>query len=271
MPVRELARVCRMPTFWILPVFVLCAIGASPSADAQTQKYRYRQSGSGGPAVVFEYGLGDRLETWKSVQDEVSRFTETFSYNRAGYSGSPSAVGTRDAATVVRELRALLTERGLAPPYLLVGHSLGGLYMQYYARNFPDEVAGLVLVDSSHWDQTERIREVAPAMARAAVKQSGGLAGIRREEYGAFDLSGREVRDSPPLRPMPLIVLSAGRHAGSGMPDSLWDELQRELAAQSPVSRHTIAVRSDHFIQQQQPQFVWAAVRDIVVALRGYE
>ena len=249
----------RFPRILLLTVLTACGIGTSLSASAQTQKYRYRQIGSGGPVVVFEYGLGDNLETWESVQREVSRFTETFSYNRAGYPGSPAAVGTRDAATVVGELRALLARRGLPPPYLLVGHSLGGLYVQYYARNFPDEVTGLVLVDSSLWNQFE---DAAP--------QASGLAGIRREELEAAPLTGRQVRDSPPLRPMPLIVLSGGRVVrGNDEAVASWLELQRELAAQLPGARHTIAERSGHFIQQQQPQFVWGAVRDIVIALRG--
>lgn len=220
--------------------------------------------------VVFESGLGSTRETWRDVQDEVSQFTATFSYNRAGYAGSPEAVGTRDAATVVAELRALLAARGLAPPYLLVGHSLGGLYVQYYARNFPNEVTGLVLVDSSHWEQSVRLRAAVPSVAETAARQARGLSGIVAQENGAFELSGRQVRDSPPLRPMPLIVLSAGQQPrGGGVPPEFWAELQRELAAQLPGARHTIAERSGHFIQERQPQFVWAAVRDIVIALRA--
>lgn len=266
----------RRAAWLLLPAAALasCAIAAPLAAQSQDAAYRYRQAGSGAPAVVFESGLGSTLETWRDVQDEVSLFTETFAYNRAGYARSPKALGTRDAATVVAELRALLAERGLAPPYLLVGHSLGGLYVQYYARNFPDEVTGLVLVDSSHWDQSERLRTVASSAARAAAEQGRGLSGVVAQELAALDQSGRQVRESPPLRPMPLIVLSAGQRPpassrGDGMPADLWAELQRELAAQLPGARHTIAERSGHFIQERQPQFVWAAVRDIVVALRA--
>jgi pimeloyl-ACP methyl ester carboxylesterase len=251
----------RVPGLWLLALLG-CTISASFSASAQPETHRYRKRGSGAPVVVFENGLGDTLETWKSVQDDVSRFTATFVYNRAGYAGSASAEGTRDAAAAVRELRALLAERDLAPPYVLVGHSLGGLYMQYYARNFPDEVTGLVLVDSSHWDQRERMRRADPS--GTAVREARGLSGVVRQENDSFELSGREVSESPPLRPMPLIVLTAGQQ-----PSDVWQELQRELAAQLPGARHTIAERSGHFIQRQQPQFVWAAVRDIVVALRG--
>jgi pimeloyl-ACP methyl ester carboxylesterase len=253
-----------------LPALASCAIVVPFAALSQATPYQYRQAGSGAPVVVFESGLGMTRETWRDVQDEVSLFTETFSYNRAGYARSPKALGTRDAATVVAELRALLAERGLAPPYLLVGHSLGGLYMQYYARNFPNEVTGLVLVDSSHWEQSERLRAVAPSVAADAARRARSLSGIVAQENAAFELSERQVRDSPPLRPMPLIVLSAGQQPrGGGVPAEFWAGLQRELAAQLPGARHTIAERSGHFIQERQPQYVWAAVRDIVIALRG--
>src|SRR5262249_60318800 len=80
-------------------------------------------------------------------------WARTVSYNRAGSDGRDPALGPRDAATIVGELRSELRRRNLLPPYVLVGHSLGGLYMQYFARNFPGEVAGLVLIDSTHWDQ----------------------------------------------------------------------------------------------------------------------
>jgi pimeloyl-ACP methyl ester carboxylesterase len=235
--------------------------------------------------VVFEYGLGDRLETWRVVQDEVSLYAETFSYNRAGYEGSPSAMGTRDAATAVGELRALLTQRGLAPPYLLVGHSLGGLFMQYYARTFPDEVAGLVLVDSSHWDLTARIRGESPWMAEKVARERRKLPGVLRMEAEAIDMSGREVRESPPLQPMPLVVLSAGQYASAtspppigskvrtrrGLGPEFWFGLQIEIAGQLPDAQHTIVRDSGHFIQARQPQAVSDAVRDMILDLRFQE
>jgi pimeloyl-ACP methyl ester carboxylesterase len=262
-------------------MILACVMSASIAAAEPPASYHYRQAGWGKPVVVFEHGLGDRLETWKSVQDYVSLFAETFSYNRAGYEGSPAAPGVRDAATVVKELRALLAERGLSPPYLLVGHSLGGLFMQYYARNFPDEVAGLVLVDSSHWEQNERMRRVSPALAAEITHARQRMTGVQRMEAEAFDISGRQVRDSPPLRQMPLVVLTASRYAdptpppalGSrvsarrGLPPEFWFGLQLELARQLPDARHTVVRDSGHFIQLQQPQAVADAVRDMIIDL----
>lgn len=226
------------------------------------QDRRHLQVGTGEPVVVFENGLGGSWGTWKFVQEEVSQHAETFSYNRAGYKGTPRPDGTRNASTVVSELRTLLTQRGLSPPYVLVGHSLGGLYVQYYARNFPDEVAGLVLVDSSHWDQSARMPRRGLSGVVGAVISEVLVWGIASDEADAFELTQREVRESPPLRPMPLTVITAG------LQGELWQDLQRELAAQLPDSQHTIAERSGHLIQQDQPELVSSAVRDIVERLR---
>lgn len=235
----------------------------SPQPQLQEQGFpRFLQSGSGGPVVVFENGLGGSWGTWKFVQEDVEKFTETFSYNRAGYKGTPQPEGTRDSDTVVRELRALLAERGLSPPYLLVGSSLGGLYMQYYARNFPDEVAGLVLIDSSHWDQTARMPRKGLSRVVGAVMEGILIRGVAKDESNAFEITQRQVRESPPLHPMPFIVLTAG------LQGELWQELQRELADQIPGSRHMIVENSGHLIHQDQPDAVSDAIHDIVDLLR---
>lgn len=260
-----------------------CWACASLSVAEQPQTYRYRQTGSSGPVVVFEHGLGDSLETWRDVQNEVSLFTETFSYNRAGYGGSTPALGLRDAESVVGELRALLSDRGLSPPFVLVGHSLGGLYMQYFARTFPDEVAGLVLVDSTHWEHFERIRRAAPSLVgNASPEQIRRMPDMIRREAQAVELSGHEVLDSAPLSTMPLVVLAAGRPPETTQPPALgsqvrrrsglrlefWLGLQRELAEQLPNGRLTVVRGSGHFIQRDQPQVVTAAIRDVVSAVR---
>jgi len=234
----------------------------SQLGDTAVQAQRYSQVGTGEPVVVFENGLGGSWRTWKFVQEEVSQYAETFSYNRSGYKGTPRPGGTRDASTVVGELRTLLAQRGLSPPYVLVGHSLGGLYMQYYARNFPDEVAGLVLIDSSHWDQSARMPRRGLSGVVGAVMNEILIWGVAADEADAFEMTQREVRESPPLRPMPLTVLTAG------MQGELWQDLQRELAEQLAGSQHTIAEGSGHLIQQDQPELVSAAVRAIVVLLR---
>jgi len=100
--------------------------------------------------VVFENGLGGRMEWWNKVLPEIANDTTTFAYNRPGYGNSDPVATPRDGLHIVDELRALLRDNGIKPPYILIGHSLGGLYMQLYARRYPDEVSALILVDSTH-------------------------------------------------------------------------------------------------------------------------
>lgn len=106
--------------------------------------------GSGSPTVVIDAGNGSFSVEWMPIQDELSRSTRVCVYDRAGYGWSEAAPGPRDGGQVVSELHDLLEAAGEAGPYLLVGHSLGGVHVRLFALTYPDEVAGLVLVDTAH-------------------------------------------------------------------------------------------------------------------------
>jgi pimeloyl-ACP methyl ester carboxylesterase len=124
--------------------------------------------GSGSPTVVFESGLGEGAYAWALVQPAVGRRYRACSYDRSGIAFSDPDPGPRSVAGLVGDLHELLARSGERGPYLLVGHSLGGLFVRRYAMKYPDEVAGLVLVDSSHEDgRRTASREVAEAQAKA--------------------------------------------------------------------------------------------------------
>ena len=184
-------------------------------------------------------------------------------------------VQVRTATQTVEELRALLSGAGFAPPYLLVGHSSDGLYALYFAKTHPDEVAGIVLVDSSHPEQMQRCRErygdeecEVPWLARSVMKL---LPDEMLAEFNSLEESGRQVTASGPLPAIPLTVLSHGKSAGTGSApiDELWPEFQQELAAQLPDSKHIIAKNSGHFIQKDQPELVIEAIREMVHDIRA--
>jgi pimeloyl-ACP methyl ester carboxylesterase len=248
-----------------LAALLLCAGTALPvAADDGASKHRVRIEGEGAATVVFEAGLGDTLDVWSKVQPRVaSDCARTVSYNRAGYPGSSKADTARDAATVVAELRAELEERGLAPPYLLVGHSLGGLYVQYFARNYPGEVAGLVLVDSTHWDQLERIRREAPAMYGTVRVASLLMFGTMRKEFADSNLVGEQVHASPAAVAIPTVVLSSTRAAPGETPAfrALMWRMQTEIAKEYSAVRHDFVGGSGHYIQRDQPGSVVKAIR----------
>lgn len=250
-------------------VLLLSALaGALPVSAATSAQavHRVRIEGAGPVTVVFEAGLGDTLDVWQRVQVEVARgCARTFAYNRAGYPGSAGIDGARDATAIVAELRAELAARGLAPPYVLVGHSLGGLYMQYYARRHPEEVAGLLLVDSTHWDQLGRMRAQAPAMYGTVRTLSLIMMGPMRREFADSVRAGEQVQSSPAPAGTPTIVLSSSRAAPGETPAFrvLLRRLQDEIAEEFGARRHAFPVASGHYIQRDRPQAVIEAAREL--------
>lgn len=184
-------------------------------------------------------------------------------------------VAPRSGATVVAELRELLARAGVAPPYVLVGHSLGGLYTSLYARTYPQEVAGLVWLDSMHPDQIERCKEYLPVdecdpehypwWVRTLIDMAPGV--IRAEMTGATE-TGRQIHAAGPLPPVPLVVISqAGNPQGSAT-DRMWAALQEDLAAQSPQGRRIVAQRAGHAIQADAPELVIGVIEDLIEQAR---
>jgi pimeloyl-ACP methyl ester carboxylesterase len=222
--------------------------------------------GRGARTVILESGLGDTLAVWKDVQPRIAaQCTRTLSYTRAGYPGSDPPSGPRDSATIVAELREELRRRNINPPYILVGHSLGGLYMQYFARNFPQEVSGLVLVDSTHWDQNMRIDSQAnrPYLGQREVHLF--MPWIMRRELTDSPAAGIQVHESPGAEHIRAIVLSSTLPPKGGTPASIERamQLQGEIAADFPGSRHVFVTGAGHYIQRDKPEVVINAVREL--------
>jgi pimeloyl-ACP methyl ester carboxylesterase len=135
--------------------------------------------GEGSPTVVMEAAIGETGLLWSLVQPAVARSTRACVYDRAGLGWSDPSPKPRTAAVLVEQLRALLHTADVAGPYVLVGHSFGGLLVRLYAARYPEEVAGLVLVDSAHEEQYLRahreIRKLVPQVEEHARQQFEGL------------------------------------------------------------------------------------------------
>lgn len=226
--------------------------------------------GSGAPVVVFVSGLGDGHDAWTPVLSDVAAFTTAFAYDRAGYGHSPPAVGARDGAAIVAELRGRLASAGLRPPYVLVGHSLGGMYVELYARAYPKEVVGAVLVDLRTHDFGARCAAAFGAATCAPPDSMvAGLSAPSRAELAGEPATAREVAAAGPMPDIPLVVLTRTEAGGDTAVFRLWQASQRELAASSRRGRQVLVPKAAHYIQRDAPAAVVAAIREVVASARA--
>lgn len=128
--------------------------------DVGGHRQHIQCAGEGRPTVVLETGALGMSAAWGWVQPEVAAFTRVCSYDRAGLGWSEPGPEPRDGLHIARELHALLKNAGETPPYVLVGHSFGGLLVRVYADQYPQDVVGLLLLDSRHPDQVARFEKV---------------------------------------------------------------------------------------------------------------
>jgi pimeloyl-ACP methyl ester carboxylesterase len=262
--------------------------------------------GTGSPTVVLDAGLGRTSLDWSLVQPVIGQTTRVCAYDRAGMGWSDSGPAPRTPAQIAGELHTLLGNAGIAGPYVLVGHSLGGKNVRLFALQHPDEVAGMVLVDA----RGEYVDEhTSPAEAQAfqqAMAQQGTIYGLARA-LGVVRLVGasqegtpalpsetrlamalfttgqrgiattaaegqqraaddRQLQAAPSLGARPLIVLAAGQNMEQ---TPYWAEAQRRQAALSTNGRLIVAEGSGHGIQLEQPALVIDAVQQVVALARG--
>lgn len=210
-------------------------------------------AGDSGPVVVFESGLGEPMTGWRQAAGPLAACMRVVLYDRPGIGMSdPRAnLGPVLAADVAGGLAALLDGLGLPAPYILVGHSLGGLYVQAFARALPGRVAAIVLVDAASPLEP-------PGVFVSTVPPLPGT--IEAAEEAGIAASTDALRDGPPLPPVPLIVLAATEHGDTPEREALWRDVQAATAALSPLGRLEVVDGSGHFIQEDRPQAVTGAI-----------
>ncbi len=243
------------------------------------RRLHLQSMGQGRPVVVLETGLGGMSAVWAWLQPEVAKLTQVVAYDRAGLGWSEAARTPVTALAVAQRLRRLLKVAGIEGPYLLVGHSMGGLYQRVFAELFANEVCGMLLIDAAHPDQQRRspaidrhmksgfqILKYVPLLAhlgyvrltrffssmaeglpaRQAAETLAFLSShhhlkATRDESLAWDGICSEVRGIQGLGDKPLAVVSAGQDLLPGA-----RELQRELATLSSNSFHLSVEAADH-------------------------
>lgn len=215
--------------------------------------------------VVFENGLRETLDTWTPVLKSVAPTAHVFAYNRPGYGRSEAVEGPRDGAVIIEELRRTLRAAGLPPPYLLVGHSMGGLYMQEFARAHPDEVVGVVLVDSLYPGIIKRTEDF-PLYARVAKRLF--FSSTANREIDGIHATGEAVTALPAHDEIPMIRLfNVPKSAGAVAVD--FGTVNEDPSVRTRVEAlypHAIkmVVDSDHRIQEANPEVVAKAITNVV-------
>ena len=205
------------------------------------------------------------MEWWKDILPGISKEASTFAYNRPGYGNSDPVSTPRDGLHIVDELRMLLRSKGMNPPYILVGHSLGGLYMQLFARRYPDEVNVLILVDSTHPKQLEGEGD----LDRQSYLVQGLLGvlvtGMAKEEFDMLPQTGQQLLSLPTLSDKPVFVLSASEPMKEKSP--LADDAnakRKDIARLYPGSKQ-IWVDSGHGIPLEKPEVVITVIREALL------
>jgi pimeloyl-ACP methyl ester carboxylesterase len=281
---------------WMTPPGLLIDLGGY-------KLHIYCEGNGPGPAVILDSGIGGFSLEWFPVQRLLSDKARVCAYDRAGYGWSDPGPSPRTTDHIVEELHTLLQVAGVTPPYILVGHSFGGYNMQYFAKVYPQEAAGLILVDSSHPEQVDRLPEI-PAVreksrTRELITYFRGQATLSlypddvrskamrmlslrkmyqtyRRESVNFAISGEQVIAAGVLPDIPLVVITRGKRVWPDDPygqmlESIWQEMQREMAGFSPEGIQIIAANSGHLIQLEQPDVVVLGISSVLEAARHPE
>jgi pimeloyl-ACP methyl ester carboxylesterase/L-ascorbate metabolism protein UlaG (beta-lactamase superfamily) len=275
-------------------LFALLACGAAAAqventVDVGGRHLAYRLYGRGTPTVVIDVGVGESFETWLPIAEELSKATSVLVYNRAGYGRSGMGPLPRDAAAEASDLKALLKKAGIKSPYILVGHSLGGMNLQVFAHEYPDGVAGLVLLDPPPrgWlvgkdfpalkDLFLRMTGDMEKSAEAAGKsgdanersQAPFLKTIASEHRSMFGSSARSLLAVDSFGALPMVVIAASRANPQFGKDAdayqkFWIEENRKLARLSTAGEFVLAERSSHHIYRDAPEVVLAAIKKLL-------
>ena len=197
--------------------------------------------GKGQPTVIFESGLGGTNLSWVNVQPEISNITRTFSYDRRD--------DGRTTLDQVHELHKLLAAAKVKGPYIIVAHSIGGLNARLFAGTYPNEVAGIIFVDSSHENQFSN-----PKFTDGA------------HDFDTDANQVKEIRKKDALRNIPIIVLTADHSDESDSSDlnADWISYQNDIASLSNKSKHIFVKNSSHVIQSDHPDVVIGAVKEMI-------
>ncbi len=221
------------------------------------------------PSVVFEAGLGDTSESWKYIQEKISKMISSLSYDRAGVGKSDSARIPRTCMDMVYDLSELLSKVPLKPPFIIVAHSFGGLVARLFASLYPWLVSGIILVDSAVEFKELFYEKVLFKSQIESNRDYFSNYRLNREKVDK-QKSYNQITSNKGLQDIPLTIIIRGLpdDFDENLPnDKLLEidkQLQYDLKKLSTKSKVVIAENSSHYIQQQQPELVIGEIKSLI-------
>lgn len=229
---------------------------------------------NGSPTVLFEAGMGDSSETWASIQNKISLFTTTFSYDRAGIGKSDTSAIPRTCLDIVEDLFELLQKISVKPPFILVGHSFGGLVSRVFASMYPNLVVGIILVDAVPEYKELAFEKVLPNHLLTANREYYSNPMLNSEKIDKIK-SYKQVDKYKCVFEFPLTVITRGLpdNYEEGWPNQkileVEQKLQFEFKKLSSDNKIIVAQRSRHYIQNDEPELIVEAIIEMVNKHRG--
>ncbi|MGH8894633.1 MAG: alpha/beta fold hydrolase [Actinomycetes bacterium] len=246
--------------------------------DVGGHKLHLYCAGSGSPTVVLEPGAGESSSAFDWIRPVVAKDTRVCVYDRAGRGWSEPADTAQDAAQIAADLRDVLQRADIPGPYVLAGHSFGGLYVLTYAARYPGDVAGMALIDSTapkpppsepptSSELTARVSALLSSSARLGIGSTAGSLRSTIDEYVQGNASTGQAGELTDFADKPLMVLTATVGNGAG-----WETNQDKLATLSTNSAHREVVGATHSSivhDKEDAAETTRAILDLVAAVRG--
>lgn len=271
--------------------------------DIGTHRLHINCKGNESPTIIIDSGLGSFSLEWSAIQESLKNDVRVCTYDRAGYGWSDAGPFPRTTRQIASELHLLLEKAAIPGPYILVGHSFGGYNIRYFASEHPESIAGIILIDSSHPDQFERLpqksntgtesrrkgriyriikpiihehypenfKQMAYLLARTSKAKYTQLS-----ELDNMRESADEVRQKTTFPSVPLVVVSRGKrvwpdtYLGDRL-ETAWTEMQAELTYLTNMSVQIVANNSGHSIHLDQPDLVSYVIKKTVSSARKIE
>lgn len=224
----------------------------------------YAKVGNGSPTIVFQSGLGDGKDTWSSIANPLARGSQVFAYDRPGYGDSKELAGSRDPCTIATELRTALHQAGVRPPFILVGHSLGGIYQYAFARMYPDDVLGMVLIDPTHPRHWEQIQAQSPTLT--ATMKTLRLVSFSSTERREFDdqatcLDRFDLKQGLPM-PVKVLFRTEYQRLEQGQLEKIVKDLQGDWKTITGSDQLLYIQGAGHYVHRDQPLQVISLISD---------